>query len=320
MGLPWLMKVAYSTGSVCPAASRHKDRNRTTQRANISEHLQDNHREGVILRGSCGEPVRAFDQCSDGVLGGAMVILSGGRDQTIFSPFLVVQCHGLADPVGEGDESVVGIQLQTALVIVNFGQDADYRAADFQALHSAGRFRVAETIHPRSSRTQEYGSVVARIYVIKGAGRGIVFAKEEGDETVAGRGIVDDPVEAFDEPGETDGAAESKPVQGRTDRSHQKGGGDALSGDIADGDAQAAVLKLDEVVVVAANLLGGAAKTGKVQTFDHGIDLGQEPLLHLAGNLDFTIDALALYRLLCEVVHQGVVFNGQPGLQRHRGK
>src|SRR5580658_2462267 len=223
------MKVAYSTGSVWPAAPRHKDRNITNKKTDISEHLQDNHREVVILRGSCGEPVRAFDQCSDGVLGGTVVILSGGRDQAFFPPFLVVGSHGFADPIGEGDESVVGIQLQTSLVIVNFGQDADYRAADFQALHSAGRFRVAETIHPRSGRTQEYRRVVPRIHVIKGAGLRIVFAEEKGDETVVGGRIVDDPVETLDEPGKTDGAAKGKPVQGSADGGHQKGGGDALA-------------------------------------------------------------------------------------------
>ena len=69
-----------------------------------------------------------------------MYILPGGRDETVFSPFLVVGSHGFADAVGEGDESVVGIQLHTPLVIVNVGQDADYRAADFQAL----QFRVAD--------------------------------------------------------------------------------------------------------------------------------------------------------------------------------
>ena len=74
------------------------------------------------------------------------------------------------------------------------------------------------------------------------------------------------------------------------------------------------------VAGVAANLLGSAAETGKVQTFDHGINLGQESLLHLAGNLDFTIDALALCRFLREVMDQSAVLNGQAGLQRHRGK
>ena len=62
--MPWLMKVAYSTGSVwacrVAAGQPEKNVNAINRRKHILEHLQDDQGEVVILRRTRGEPVGAL--------------------------------------------------------------------------------------------------------------------------------------------------------------------------------------------------------------------------------------------------------------------
>src|SRR5271163_5009833 len=144
MALPWLTKVSYSTGSVCarkPAANANRT-NTTSRRRSISEHLEHDQRQVVVLGCSRGEPVGARNHGGDDILRGKVGAQLGSRDQAFFSPFLKAGVHGFTDSVGEGDEGVVRPQLDSALLIVNFSKNAKHRSAGVQALYRALHLRV----------------------------------------------------------------------------------------------------------------------------------------------------------------------------------
>ena len=54
------------------------------------------------------------------------------------------------------------------------------------------------------------------------------------------------------------------------------------------------VFKEEEVVVVSADCVGGAAVAGEVYSGDDGVGLGEEAFLNFAGDFDFAVDAFAL--------------------------
>src|ERR1700733_8626946 len=121
------MKVAYSTGSVsaCSAAvANQKSANAITREKRILEHLQNDQGEIVVLHCTRGEPVGALNHRGDDILRGAISTHFGCRDEPLFSPFLIVGGHGFANSIGVTDENVIGLELDPALLILNFGKDA----------------------------------------------------------------------------------------------------------------------------------------------------------------------------------------------------
>jgi hypothetical protein len=101
---------------------------------------------------------------------------------------------------------------------------------------------------------------------------------------------------------------------------HQQSGGHALATDVANRDTQAvaavrrcsaggrdvfagrmpsfgqrAITDIDEVVVVAADCLGGSAVDGHLYARNVWERLREQTLLHLAGNLEFAFQLMGLY-------------------------
>ena len=56
-----------------------------------------------------------------------MRVHPGRRNQSFFSPFLEIGSHGFTDSIGaKAIQSVVGLQLDSSLLVVNLGKDSDY--------------------------------------------------------------------------------------------------------------------------------------------------------------------------------------------------
>src|SRR5258708_586889 len=83
------------------------------------------------------------------------------------------------------------------------------------------------------------------------------------------------------------------PAQRRLQTRHQQRGGDALPGYIADRDTERSVGKGHKIVVVATDTQRGTAVARVVETGDEWEDLGEEPLLHFAGDLQLAVEPLA---------------------------
>ena len=79
-----------------------------------------------------------------------------------------------------------------------------------------------------------------------------------------------------------------------------------------------ALRQCQEIIVVAAHSERGPAVTGIVQSGDGRQSLREESLLHLTGNLNLTIQALALCDLIRDSAHEVCVLEGESGLCRQR--
>ncbi len=163
--------------------------------------------------------------------------------------------------------------------------------------------------------------VVASVYVGEDAGVGVVLGVEEGGVTVGGRGLVDEAVDVAHQRGEIAGLQQRCATQAGAEAGHEEGGGDAFAGDVAESEGEARRRRAagtagekEEVVVVAADGLGGAAEAGEIDALEMGVDLREEALLDLAGDLNFAGDALAVSDLGGEVFEELGVFEREAGL------
>ena len=140
---------------------------------------------------------------------------------------------------------------------------------------------------------QDVGRVVAGVDVAQQAVDRLVDGEEEGGVAVGRGRLVDQAVDARYESGEVGGAVHGHAAERGAQAGHEQGGGDAFAGDVADGEAERAVVRAEDVVVVAANALRGAACAVDAVAGKRGELLREEALLHFAGDLDFAVDAFA---------------------------
>ena len=146
------------------------------------------------------------------------------------------------------------------------------------------------------------------------AGDGVQRAEEEGRVTIVCRSLVDKAVDLVHQLGEVAWVIEGDPAQRGAQAGHQQGCRDSFAGDVADRETQSAVLKRKDIVIIAADTLGGAAVAGDGGSGKLGHLLGKEPLLDLARDLDLAIHALALGRFMGEGMGQFADFEGHAGL------
>ncbi len=237
-----------------------------------------------MLGSSGGELVCGFEDAGEDLLGGDDAFrlseeLLDARDHAVLAPLFVGGGHGFGDAVGEGDEDVSGLQENAGTGVRGVGDEAD---------DGAGGLEVDDL---RAAKND--GRVVAGVDVGEDAGLGVELGIEEGRVAVGGGGLVDEPVDVAHEGGEVAGLEERGRAQAGTEAGHQERGGDALAGDVAEGEGEALLVAFmrgedEEVVVVAADGMGGAAVAGEIDAGDAGVDLGEEALLHLTGDLDLS--------------------------------
>src|SRR5437870_9038788 len=89
-------------------------------------------------------------------------------------------------------------------------------------------------------------------------------------------------------------------VDGCMQRRHQQRGSGTFSGNISEGHDQLAVLALDKIVIVAADLVTRKADALQFITGNLRRRSRLKPLLNLAGDLQLAFEALALQLLFCQ--------------------
>ena len=103
-------------------------------------------------------------------------------------------------------------------------------------------------------------------------------------------------------------------VQVRAEGGHQQRRGNALAGNVADGDPQLGVREPDEVVVVASDAEGRPAGAGIVEARDLWIDLRKQPLLNVSREVQLSIPLDAVGDFCGNLRCQPAVLEGQlPG-------
>ena len=226
--------------------------------------------------------------------------VAGGLDHAVFAPLLVVVSHGFADAVGVEEQEVAGLEGDGLFDVGGEGEEANNGAAGLEA----------DDLVP----AQDHRRVVAGVDALEAARPGIVGGEEEGGVAVRRRGFVDQHVDLVHELGEIAGSVEGDAAERGAEAGHEERGGDAFAGDVTDGEAEAAVLEIEDVVVVAADTEGGAAGSGEGGAGDDGHLLREEALLDFAGDLHLAVDALALGGFGGEGVGELGNFEGEAGL------
>ena len=133
---------------------------------------------------------------------------------------------------------------------------------------------------------EEDAGEVAAVGVAEAAGGVVVVGEEDGGVGGVGGVLEEEAVDGLEEglglvAGEEELAAEVGLEVG-----HEKRGGDAFAGDVADDEAEALVAEGEEVVVVAADVAGLDADAGVVEGFERREGLGEEAGLNLLGDLE----------------------------------
>src|ERR1700733_1077930 len=133
----------------------------------------------------------------------------------MFSPLFVLVVHGFRDAVGEGDEDVAGVKLESCLRVVGVGEEADHRSCRLEC----DGFGSAKDV----------GWVVASVDVGEEMRERIVFSVKEGSVTAGCGGLVDDVVDTGDESAKITLAKTGYAAKACTEARHNKRRGDAFA-------------------------------------------------------------------------------------------
>jgi len=174
----------------------------------------------VVLWGAGSEFVGSFEDAGEELIGGGFAVraveeLPGCDQHSVLAPLFVLVVHGFGDSVGECDEHVAGVKLESLLSIGGVGEQADHGSCRLEW----DGFSAAEDV----------GRIVASVDVGEEMGEGIVFGVEECGVAAGGGGLVDNFVDAGDESAEITLAKAGDAAKARAEARHDKGRGDAFA-------------------------------------------------------------------------------------------
>ena len=213
-------------------------------------------------------------------------------------PHLIGRVGGFADAIGVTEQDVAGFESKFAVGILGEGKQADGRTACREPFYLAG------------CGAEQHGLHLARVDISELAHGRIELATEEcGVAFGTGEGC-NSLVKTAHELGERGGRRHDLSADRGLDAGHEHCGGDAFAGDIAEGEEEAPVGHLNEVVVVATDGFCGAAGRGAIEAREQWMFLGEEPLLHIAGDLEFAQHEARRFRFEA----QALIFNCRGGI------
>ena len=178
-----------------------------------------------------------------------------GFDEALFAELFVGGVVGLGDAVGVEGEGIALAEPGFSNFAIPILENAQNGGGGVEALHGA--------IVVEQKRRE-----MAAVGVTETACGVVVLSEEQGGESAVGSVIAKELVHGAQEALrliESDGALATEIG---LQIGHQEGGGDALSGDVADDEAETAAAETQEVVVIAANFAGLDAKAGVLESFE----------------------------------------------------
>ena len=206
------------------------------------------------------EALDFFDDAGQGRLGRVFAVAQEGVDEALFTELFVSGVAGFGYAVGVKSERVATGKVAFANGAIPVLEYAEHGGCGVEALDGAIAAKHQTGKMAAIGKTQAACGVV-------------IFAKEESGESAVGGVVAKEVVYGAHEALgliESDGALAAEIG---LQIGHQESGGDALSGNVADDEAEAAAAKIEEVVIIAANLAGLDAKTGVFEGFERRLRL-----------------------------------------------
>lgn len=240
----------------------------------------------------------------DNLLGPEVLGLNEGMRQALFLVLLALVVHGLNDPVGVGQDDVIGLQGDPDQGVLAVPLQAD------------GQPRAVDPLDLAAGRPVEHDGVVAGVGVFHQPLGGAVGQVGQGGKALNVHPAGNTPVDpGYNLGGILFGAPDG--VDDGPDHHHDQAGRHTLAGYVADDHGElAAGVQWNDVVVVPGNPLGRPGE-GMDHVGDHlGGAGGQEFFLDGGGNADFPLDFLFFQQLgviVQRVQGQGGVFHEHPG-------
>ena len=217
------------------------------------------------------------DVGDDGVeerLGGLGAMAAEGFDQAVFAEFVAIFVEGFGDTVGVKGEGVAGAEGALADFTIPLFENAEDRGGGVEAIDGI-------------VLTEDECGQMATIDVAEAAGGDVVIGEEECSERTVGRVLGEELIDGLQEAlglVKRDGALAAEIG---LQIGHEKSGGDALAGNVADDEAETIGAELEEVVIVAADGARRAAVTGIIETADWRTKLWEKAALDFVGDFQF---------------------------------
>ncbi len=223
-------------------------------------------------------------ECADGRddpvaegAGGLGAVAAEDLLQPSLAELLIGNVDRLRDAVGEDDEDVARRKRRGRLPVGDPRDRPEGRAGGTQPFDGA-------------RRPKEHRSIVPGVDPGQGSRLLVEDRPEERGEAVRFRERVELRVEIR---GEARGAVlgqRHEAAERALQAGHEQGGGQAFSGDVADGDAGAAGFEREEVVVIAGDPARRAAEAVAIQSPDLRVAAREEARLDLFGDLDVVLE------------------------------
>src|ERR1700737_4133043 len=124
---------------------------------------------------------------------------------------------------------------------------------------------------------------MAAVGVAEAAGGVVVVGEEDGGVGGVGGVLKEEAGDGLEEELRLGAGGGELAAEVGLEIGHEKSGGDAFAGDVADDESEALVAEGEEVVVVAADVAGLDADAGVVEGFERRQGLGEEAGLNPAG-------------------------------------
>ena len=221
------------------------------------------------------------DVGDDGVeegLRGEAAMAAEGFDEAAFAEFIAIFVEGFGDPVGVEGESVAGTEAALADFAVPFLENAENCSSGVEAVDG---LVTAEN---------ECGQMAA-IDETQAAGSDVVIGEEKRGEGAVGSVLREELINSLEEALgmiKRDGALAAEIG---LEIGHEKGGGDAFTGNVTDNQTETVGAEIEEVVIIAADSAGGIAVTRVVQPVNRRPDLRKKAALNFIGDFEFLGDA-----------------------------
>ena len=207
----------------------------------------------VLLVGA--EALDLFDDGCEGLAGSPCFVLSQGCDKALLTELFSRRVEGFGYAVGVERQRVPSGDLAFLDRRVPFFEQTEHCGSRVEALDLA----VA---------AEEDGTEVAAVGVAESAGGVVVVGEEDGGVGGVGGVLEEEAVDGLQEELRLVARECELTAEVGLKIRHQKSGGDAFAGDVADDKAESLMAEGEEVVVVAADVAGLDADAGVVKGFE----------------------------------------------------
>ena len=244
------------------------------------------HGDVIELLGPQDKVVDAAGDVAEDALGAGAGLFVEDFDHAVGAEELVLVVGGFGDAVGVDEEAVAGVELEVVLAEGDVVHDGD-----------GGGVAVFDQLVPAAGAAED-GVLVAGVGGHALAGGELDDGQPDGDEHFSFVALHELAVDILQGPAGGIAALEAVADENLGDH-HEEGGGDALAGDVGHDQGDVVVVDQEEIIEVAADLLGGGHGGVDVEFMPVGVgreEMGQGGGLDGGGHAQLGVDPLLFRR------------------------